>query len=342
MPNKTVDTGVPYTQEEIMVSACCLTYNHEEYIEDALKGFVNQKTNFRYEVIVHDDASTDRTAEIVKRYSEKYPDIIKPIFQKENQWSKGIKVDKIVKPYLTGKYVAICEGDDCWISNHKLQLQVDFLETHPDYVACAHNSTVMHIQNGIIELRNNAEEEYDCNVEECFDRLISGLREAWQLSGLMYKRECADLAPDFFSKPTTFGDLSLDLSLLVQGRVRFFPEPMSLYRMGTKTSRMRQRDESHKKMAAEIIELLQDFDVYTSYVYTDKIHTLLLCQLYEKYFQEKNYKKLVKGELETVFREKPLFQRFMVRLFILFPSLSLFAQRVHSFINFLQERNSVF
>ena len=69
---------------EIEVSVCCLAYNHEKYIRDALEGFVNQNTNFRYEVLVHDDASTDKTAKIIEEYEERYPDIIKAIYQKEN------------------------------------------------------------------------------------------------------------------------------------------------------------------------------------------------------------------------------------------------------------------
>lgn len=79
-------------EDGIVVSVYCLAYNHEQYIRDALEGFVRQKTNFRYEVLVHDDASTDNTPAIIREYAQKYPDIIKPIFQTENQYSKGVKI----------------------------------------------------------------------------------------------------------------------------------------------------------------------------------------------------------------------------------------------------------
>lgn len=118
----------------LMVTIRCCTYNHEPYIRQCLEGFVMQKTNFRFEAIVHDDASTDGTAAIIREYAEKYPDIIKPIFETENQYSKRDgSLRRIMNAHTHGKYVAVCEGDDYWIDPLKLQKQVDFLETHPDY-----------------------------------------------------------------------------------------------------------------------------------------------------------------------------------------------------------------
>jgi glycosyltransferase involved in cell wall biosynthesis len=96
-----------------------------------------QKTSFKFEAIVHDDCSTDGSAAIIQEYAEKYPDIIKPIFEVENQYSKGT-LDKVINPYLTGKYIAYCEGDDYWTDPNKLQLQVDFLEMHSEYVLTCH------------------------------------------------------------------------------------------------------------------------------------------------------------------------------------------------------------
>ena len=92
-------------EDGIVVSVYCLAYNHEQYIRDALEGFVRQKTNFRYEVLVHDDASTDNTPAIIWEYAQKYPDIIKPIFQTENQYSKGVKIlPEIIHPKSSGRY----------------------------------------------------------------------------------------------------------------------------------------------------------------------------------------------------------------------------------------------
>ena len=100
-----------------MVSISCTTYNHEDYIADALESFLMQKIKFKYEILIHDDASTDRTAEIIKDYEKKYPEIIKPIYQTYNQYSKGIKVGKFNRERAKGKYIAICEGDDFGLMN---------------------------------------------------------------------------------------------------------------------------------------------------------------------------------------------------------------------------------
>ena len=97
---------------EIMASICCITYNHENYIADAIESFLMQKTNFNYEIIIYDDASTDKTADIIREYETKYPGLIKPIYQTENQYSKGVKTINFSLQRAEGKYIAVCEGDD--------------------------------------------------------------------------------------------------------------------------------------------------------------------------------------------------------------------------------------
>lgn len=117
-----------------LVSILCLTYNHANYIRDALDGFLSQKVNFLFEVIVHDDASTDETQEIVLDYQRRFPEIIKTIFQIENQRSRGGNVFGNAYNISKGKYIAYCEGDDYWVDEGKLAIQVDFLEKNPEYV----------------------------------------------------------------------------------------------------------------------------------------------------------------------------------------------------------------
>lgn len=125
---------------EIKVSVFCLTYNQEQYIRETLEGFVNQKTNFKFEVLVHDDASTDSTADIIREYEAKYPDIIKPVYQSENKYSQGIHIsNQILLPMSKGKYIAFCEGDDYWCDPYKLQKQYDAMESNSDISLCVHN-----------------------------------------------------------------------------------------------------------------------------------------------------------------------------------------------------------
>jgi glycosyltransferase involved in cell wall biosynthesis len=122
---------------EPLVSVCCITYNHEKYIREAIEGFLMQETSFPIEILIHDDASTDKTADIIREYEAKYPNIIKPIYQTENQYSKGVGISATYQwPRAKGKYIALCEGDDYWTDPYKLQKQVDFLEANPEYGIC--------------------------------------------------------------------------------------------------------------------------------------------------------------------------------------------------------------
>src|SRR5574344_1986516 len=132
------------TQNKPLVVIRCITYNHESYIRDCLNGFVMQKTTFPFVAVVHDDASTDKTADIIREYAEKYPDIIKPIYETENQYSKSDgSLERIMNAHTKGKYIALCEGDDYWIDPLKLQKQVDFLEANPEYSMCFHKAKVI-------------------------------------------------------------------------------------------------------------------------------------------------------------------------------------------------------
>lgn len=166
------------TQEEIMatwqgdldkpvVSISCITYNHEPYIEDALEGFLIQETNFPFEILIHDDASTDRTAEIIRHYQNSYPKLIKPILQTQNQYSRGMRPLKILMPKCHGNFVAYCEGDDFWRDPQKLQIQVDFLERNPDYVISGHDACIVD-EAGILlkESKLPARHKHDYSSED--------------------------------------------------------------------------------------------------------------------------------------------------------------------------------
>lgn len=129
-----------------IVSICCITYNHAPFIRKALDGFLMQEPPTGvtadepwYEILIHDDASTDGTDDIIREYSEKYPDRIFPLYETENQYSKtNVKIDLYNFERVRGKYIAYCEGDDYWSDSQKLQKQVDYMEEHPDYSVCFH------------------------------------------------------------------------------------------------------------------------------------------------------------------------------------------------------------
>lgn len=129
-------------KSKILVSIICHTYNHIDYLSDALNSFLMQKTDFPFEIILHDDASTDGTTNIVREYAEKYPNIILPIIQPENQWSKGIMPSNFTFNKARGKYIAFCEGDDYWTDENKISIQADFLKKNPHISVCGHNAII--------------------------------------------------------------------------------------------------------------------------------------------------------------------------------------------------------
>lgn len=121
-----------------LVSISCITFNHARYLRECFDGFLMQQTNFAFEVVVHDDASTDETKAIIEEYTQKHPTVFYPMYQTENQYSKGVRgiMAKFNFPRCRGKYIALCEGDDYWTDPNKLQKQVDFLEANADYSIC--------------------------------------------------------------------------------------------------------------------------------------------------------------------------------------------------------------
>lgn len=128
-----------------LVSICCVTYNHAQFIRKCLDGFLLQQTDFPIEILIHDDCSTDGTTEIIREYEAKYPDLIFPLYEEENQYQHGkaAEIDFYNYRRARGKYIAYCEGDDYWTDPLKLQKQVDFMEANPEYSVCFHNFYVI-------------------------------------------------------------------------------------------------------------------------------------------------------------------------------------------------------
>ena len=142
------------SNEKPLVAIHCLVYNHERFLRDCFEGFVMQKTNFPFVAIVHDDASTDKSAAIIREYEQKYPLIFRPIYEIENQWSKHDgTLESIMNKTIDAsgaKYVAMCEGDDYWIDPHKLQKQVDFMEANPEIGLCYTDYNRLEDKSGIL------------------------------------------------------------------------------------------------------------------------------------------------------------------------------------------------
>ena len=209
----------------LMVTIRCLTYNHEPYIRQCLEGFVIQKTSFRFEAIVHDDASTDGTATIIREYAERYPDIIKPIYETENQYSKHDgSIRRIMDAHTHGKYVAICEGDEYWTDPYKLQKQVDFLESHPDYVMCSHRFDQYYEE----ECRFEKEQDESFQGADYDLKNLIGGKWLTQTLTVLYRRSALDL--QHYESYGMSMDIILFYALLKEGKGYCFPDVMGVYR----------------------------------------------------------------------------------------------------------------
>lgn len=211
--------------QEVLVTIRCCAYNHERFIRQCLEGFVMQKADFRFEAIVHDDASTDNTAAIIREYAEKYPDIIKPIYETENQYSKRDgSLMRIMNAHTRGKYVAICEGDDYWTDPYKLQKQVDFLESHPDYVMCSSRFDKYWQESGVLE--EDPDKDFE-GADYDLQNLIGG-KWLTQTLTVMYRRSALDLK--HYARYGMSLDMILFYELLKHGKGYCFPEVMGVYR----------------------------------------------------------------------------------------------------------------
>ena len=125
------------------VSVVCITYNHAPYIRKCIEGFIIQETSFPVEVIIRDDCSTDGTTAIIREYEAKYPQIIRTVYEAENQYSKGVRPGPVACKHARGKFIAMCEGDDYWTDPGKLQRQVALLEKDASVIMSAENAIVI-------------------------------------------------------------------------------------------------------------------------------------------------------------------------------------------------------
>jgi glycosyltransferase involved in cell wall biosynthesis len=208
-----------------VVTVICITYNHAPYIRDALEGFVGQQTDFPVEIIVHDDASTDGTADVVREYAARYPDRVRPVIQTENQYSRGVAILPVYCfPLVRGRYVALCEGDDHWTDPTKLQRQVEALERHPEMDFCAHCTR---------RTRDGR------TIGFVAPRLKDGVIPAEEVvkviplatASLLIRKTCyLTLTP---MREIRFNDMALQLQALARGGVMYLSRCMAEYRSQT-------------------------------------------------------------------------------------------------------------
>lgn len=201
------------------VSVVCVAYNQQDFIAQAIEGFIKQKVDFTLEILVADDCSTDNTPKIVKQYAEKHPKTIRPILRKKNIGIQKNFIETLKS--AGGKYIALCEGDDYWTDPHKLQRQVDLMEANPDYALCFHPVKV-HFedeQEDDFLFPNPKDAPTFTNAELLRQNFI-------QTNSVMYRAQSYDALPDSVLPI----DWYLHLFHARFGRIGFLPTAMSVYR----------------------------------------------------------------------------------------------------------------
>ena len=276
------------TNTPILVSIRCCTYNHESYIRQCLDGFVMQKTNFRFEAIVHDDASTDGTAAIIREYASRYPDIIKPIFEKENQYSKHDgSLSRILNSHMRGKYIAMCEGDDYWTDPYKLQKQVDYMENHPECVI-VHTGFYYLRKDKIAIAQRERERVNKISDSKILFNILNGNNYRIQTCTTLYKFSTyQEIFPRLESIRKLFlmGDTPLWINLLQCGTIHYIDSPTSVYRIGEDSA-------SHPKSLKSILRFnlsCAEMRVYYSSLCNREEQDLFAKQIVKAYMKYKSF-----------------------------------------------------
>lgn len=303
-----------------LVSICCTAYNHEKYIAQALDSFLAQKCDFPFEILVHDDVSTDRTAEIIREYAQRYPDIVKPMFQTENQYSKGVPINETFNfPRAQGKYIALCECDDFWCDNTKLQRQIAHMESDP---GCTFSFT-----NGYVHDESGARKE-DRPFLPYYDRDLSvyeGKSRAYSLAEIaqfnfiptasfVFRVDALrSLPPEFTEKECQHGDLRMKLYLTACGHAWYEHVYGCTYRENVSGSAMQiwkkeKRDQLYKRCAS-VVEMVDDVDRFSGRTATEGLQVVKDHYLWVMAHNAPALKDLLTGEVGRVWRGLPLKER---------------------------------
>lgn len=266
----------------ILVSICCITYNHEPYIADAIESFLMQETDFEYEILIGEDCSTDRTRAIVEEYVLKYPNKVKLITSDTNV---GTAMNSLrLQEKAVGKYVALCEGDDYWTDPRKLQKQIAYMEAHPECSMCFHAAEFVNSDKTPTgKIARIAKESKVISINQ----ICSKAKPKYiPTAARVFRKEIMDNPPEWFIK-ACIGDFPSALIMAHHGHVYYIDEIMSAYRIGVSgswTSRnIGERKANHKniKVNFNCIEILECFNKYSGYKYVIQVNKAKLERVFE-------------------------------------------------------------
>ncbi len=282
------------------VTVVCIAYNQAKYIRQCMESIVSQKTDFPFELLIHDDCSTDGTTEIIREFEQNYPDIVKPLYEEENQYKKGnVMPSYLVLPHVKGEYVAFCEGDDYWDDPLKLQKQYDALQANPDCHMCVHRvKTVwengedagISIPKKFSGTQTIPSKTFIRSVEDFQFHLLS-----FFFRGDDIRAYIQDLPT--FAKLADVSDECYELYFGNLGNVYFIDETMASHRAGSIGCwNSRNQDEKRVKHHERMIAAMEAYDTYTQGNYHDVCEHYILHQHYHIATIRKDYKTQLKKE----------------------------------------------
>jgi glycosyltransferase involved in cell wall biosynthesis len=258
------------------VSICCITYNHEKYIEQAIQSFLMQKTGFDFEIVIADDASSDHTSETIQKYAEQYPGKIR--FFRHDVNIGMMRNFQFALQICAGEYIAICEGDDYWIDENKLQTQVAFLEANHEYAICFHRVYLLE-ENKELSLS-------DLNMsdkQESLSILDIAKQNIIHTPSVVFRNGLIPNFPVWFSQ-SPVGDYVLHLLNAKRGLIKYFPEPMAVYRKhNSSTWSSLKRIDLLEKWLKVLGYLIQEFEGEVKAILEEQYYgcTLELAHLYK-------------------------------------------------------------
>lgn len=297
---------------DIEVTICCVTFNHAKYVRKCLDTLVCQETNFKYEILIHDDLSQDGTIGIIQEYAKKYPDIIVPYIEEENQYSKGNRaiIINLMLGLARGKYIAICEGDDFWNDEKKLQKQYDLLEQNSDCVMCTHKvRTVDETGQQIIAyIPKDYNEKKVINGDWYVKHILENDRHLFHTSSMFFRKSAMEKdfgnIPPFMTVAAT-EDRVLFLYYGSKGNLIYLPDEMSSYRSmseGSWSSKMVKYRDRFYANDQDILEMIDGFNKYTNYKYKDSVYAYETIVKFRTLQYELNCKELCSKRYEELFQ----------------------------------------
>lgn len=310
------------------VCVYCATYNHEKYIRKTLEGFVNQQTNFDYYCIIHDDASKDGTAKIIQEFEERYPSIIRGIYQKDNQKSQGVNIVKeFILPRVDSDYIAICEGDDFWCDDSKLQKQYNILNKYRNCYMCLHLTKEIFEDGRItgINYPNFNQEEGYLKSEEIIEKGYSYHTSSYFFDAMKWKEYISN--PPKFRKLCDVGDIPYLLYFAYIGKVYYLPLAMSCYRRGvhaswTVTRAKLSGDKFIKNLiihANKMKDTYIEYNKFTNYCYDIHCRKKIATYLLQSFTLLCQNKLFLKKENTVYFFALPITRKLFILFSILFP-----------------------